>query len=175
MEFPGRRCSAIAKAAIERAEPPPRTKQRMPRLAKVTKRSRAFRIMAGLAKHFPVGAGPHRLGGVPYDPEQLAAVFQAQIDAVAAVDAARAALTDAVARERAAARRATELTRDLKMVVRSRFGFSAARWAEFGWELPKKPGPKTVKAKLQGADKARATRKARGTMGKRQRKKVRGW
>jgi len=43
-----------------------------------------------------------------------------------------------------------------------------------GWKLPKKPGPKTVKAKLEGAQKVLATRKARGTMGKRQKRKIRG-
>ena len=42
--------------------------------------------------------------------------------------------------------------------------------------LPKKPGPKTVRGKLIGAlkAKAKATRAARRTMGKRQRVKIRG-
>jgi hypothetical protein len=46
---------------------------------------------------------------------------------------------------------------------------------DFGWTMPKKPGPKTVQAKLEGARKGQETRKARHTMGKRQRKAIRGW
>jgi hypothetical protein len=145
----------------------------MPREAKATKRRGARNVLAGLAKHFE--GQTLKLGGPTFSPEQLRAVFQGQLDAIAAVDTARAGLSVAVANERKAAKEAHWFARRLKMYVLALFGSSAAEeLASFGWQAPKKPGPKTVMAKLEGAVKARSTRVARRTMGKRQRKKIRG-
>jgi hypothetical protein len=143
----------------------------MPKVSKVTKRSRATSIIAGVIKHF--SAASYTLGGKAFTPKQLVAAFQSHVDAIDEVDATRAALAAAVARERELARRMTALTRYMKMAVEARFGLLHKIYADFGWEVPKRPGPKTVEAKLEGATKARDTRKARGTMGKRQRKKIR--
>ena len=145
----------------------------MPRVSKLTKRARATGIIAGLVKHF-LGAS-YSLGGKEYTRRQLVAEFQSHLDAIDEVDATRAALAAAVAKERKLARQVAALARYVKMSAESRFGLTPTICADFGWEVPKPPGPKTVKAKLEGAKKARETRKARGTMGKRQRKKIRGW
>jgi hypothetical protein len=145
----------------------------MPKVSKLTKRSRATGIIAGVRKHF--GGASYDLGGRTYTPKQLVAEFQSQIDAIDEVDATRSTLAAAIAKERALARRIAALGRYLKMAVDATFGPSPEVFADFGWDVPKRPGPKTVQAKLEGARKARETRKARGTMGKRQRKKVRGW
>jgi hypothetical protein len=59
--------------------------------------------------------------------------------------------------------------------------FAAVRraWAAYKDALASrrqgKKGPKTTEAKVLMVERARATRKKRGTMGKRQRKKIRGW
>jgi hypothetical protein len=95
-----------------------------------------------------------------FTPRQLVAAFQSHVDAIDEVDATRAALAAAVARERELARRMTELTRYVKMAVEARFGLSHKIYADFGWEVPKRPGPKTVEAKLEGRRK-RATRERR--------------
>ncbi|HEV3189179.1 MAG TPA: hypothetical protein VGY54_01710 [Polyangiaceae bacterium] len=145
----------------------------MPRLSKTAKQARAASILQGLAKHFALRSS-YELGGKVYTREALAGVFQAHADAVRAVDAAHAAVAVAVAKERALAKKVVHLTRMLKLAVDAEFGPAPRVWAEFGWEVPKKPGPKTVKAKLEGAEKVRATRAARHTMGKRQKQKIRG-
>jgi hypothetical protein len=146
----------------------------MPRISKVVKSVRATRIIGGLTKHF-AKRGTFAVGGNTYTLEELVGIFQSQIDAIDEVDASHAAMVAAVARERAVTLRVRELTRQLKHAVTAELGFTADGWDDFGWEVPKKPGPKTVEAKLEGARKAQATRKVRHTMGKRQRKKVRGW
>ena len=145
----------------------------MPKIGKVTKRARATNIIAGMRKHF--GAPSYTLGGKVYTQSQLIKAFQSHIDSLDEVDAMRAALAVAIAKERALAKRIVALARYVKMAVEGRFGPMPTIYADFGWEMAKKPGPKTVKAKLEGMMKVRETRKARKTMGKRQRKKVRGW
>ena len=145
----------------------------MPKIGKGTKKVQATRIIQGLVKHFDKGR-IYPVGGRRYTPKQLIDAFQAHIDAIERVDAAQAAVTAAVARERQIALRVRELARQLKQTVTVELGFSIAGWSDFGWEVPKPPGPKKLDAKLQGAKKARATREMRHTMGKRQKKKIRG-
>ena len=58
------------------------------------------------------------------------------------------------------------------VAVRAQRGPSATALEDFGLEAAKKTGPKTVHAKVVAAVKGKATRAKRGTMGKRQRKKV---
>jgi hypothetical protein len=145
----------------------------MPKQSKGTKAMRAFHVIAGVKKHFP-RQGALMVGGTPYTPEQLVRFFQAHIDAIDAVDAAHADVLAAITRERDVARQVRKLTHLLKYVVAVMLGEDPSTWADFGWEPPKKPGPKTLEAKVRGAERARATRKERGTMGKRQRKKTRG-
>jgi hypothetical protein len=145
----------------------------MPRVPKLKKRAGAAAVIAGLKKHFAKDK-IHLIGSKQYTTEQLVAVFQSQIDATAAVAAANAEMQAAIGRERAIDLHLRDLTRLLKHSMTAAFGLSAKAFADFGWDLPKKPGPKTVKAKVEGAKKALATRKARHTMGKRQRLKIRG-
>ncbi len=77
-------------------------------------------------------------------------------------------------KERAAAKSVDAFTRGLKLTAFHVLALPLDVLADFGWTLPKKPGPKTTAAKLSGVLKAAATRKARGTMGRRQRLKIRG-
>jgi hypothetical protein len=134
-----------------------------------------MRITEGLTRRFSALGKPLLLDGEAFTVAQLAALFRDHDDAIAAVDRARAGLAAAVERERVAALRAVHLTRALKTVVHAHFGDSPEAWADFGWEVPRKPGPRTPEAKARGAAKGRETRRARGTMGKKQRKKIRGW
>jgi hypothetical protein len=145
----------------------------MPRTSQLTRRQRASKVLSGVEKRFPRGE-TYRFDGKSYSRDELAAVFRAQIDALNEIRAARAALAVAVSKERTAAQRVRALTPRVVAYVGERFGTTADVFADFGWELPKKPGPKTTAAKLAGVVRGKATRKARGTMGKKQRLRVKG-
>jgi hypothetical protein len=146
----------------------------MPRISQVTKRTRAASIVSGIRKRLP-SAETYKMSGKAYTHEELAAFFQAQVDALDAVHAARAALAAAIAKERAVARSVAARLPLFQNSIGNRLGFTPEVFADFGWQLPKKPGPKTTASKLAGVERARATREARGTMGKKQRLKIRGW
>jgi hypothetical protein len=141
----------------------------MPRISKTTKRNRARDAIRGLKSRF----GPNditRLGGKAMTRNEAIAFFQSHLDAIAAVDAATAALRVAVARERALDRQVLAFMPVLQSLVESRFERYPGAWGEFGLKLPKKPGPKTVKAKAEGARKAALTLAARGTTRRRRRR-----
>jgi hypothetical protein len=143
----------------------------MPKTSQLTRRIAAASIIAGIKKHLPP-KGPYYMSGRELSRDELVAVFEAQVDAIDAIRTARAALSAAVARERAVARRLAPQLPLFRDALCHLLGFRSEVLADFGWRLPKKPGPKTATAKLAGVEKGRATRKARGTMGKRQRQKI---
>jgi hypothetical protein len=145
----------------------------MPKTTQVIRENRAANVIAGIRKHLPRNKKIN-VDGKAYTVNELVAPFQQQLDAIAAVRSARAALAVAVRKERAAAKKVNTLTRGLKPVAFDIFNFPLDVLADFGWQRPKKPGPKTTAAKLTGVLKAAATRKARGTMGRRQRLTIRG-
>ncbi len=101
------------------------------------------------------------MNGKAYSRQELAAFFQAEVDAVDAIRTARAALAAAVSKERAIARRVTARIPLFRDGLVQLFGASPEVLSDFGWTVPKKPGPKTVAGKLAGVLKAKATREAR--------------
>jgi hypothetical protein len=143
----------------------------MPKISQTTRQIRAANVVAGIRKHMPSGKKVY-VDGKAYTPTGLAALFQEQVDAIDAVRSARGALAAAVSKERAVAKKVNEATLDLRSTLFNMF--TPVVLADFGWARPKKPGPKTTAAKLAGVLKAAATRKARRTMGRRQRLKIRG-
>jgi hypothetical protein len=145
----------------------------MPKISETTKRAQASRILDGLARRFK----PREklmIAGTLYTIPQLTAILQGHLAALTELRTMRAALAGKVQEERAIAKQVSELRADLLLVVQSRFGRNPVTLGDFGFKMPKKPGPKTVEAKARGAERLRATRKARHTMGKRQRAKVKG-
>jgi hypothetical protein len=101
------------------------------------------------------------VGGKSYTGAQLVALVRRQISALDAVNAATAVLHQAVHDERAVARDVDRLLCDLKRWVLALHGPRVDVLADYGWEVPKGPGPKTVKSKLQQVEKAKKTREAR--------------
>jgi hypothetical protein len=91
-----------------------------------------------------------------------------------AVVAAQATARDAVATERAQAPALNVVIDAFEAFVRFTFGDQATVLAAFGLTPHKVPAPKTAEQKAVAAAKRKATREARGTMGPKQKKSVKG-
>jgi hypothetical protein len=117
------------------------------------------KVIDATPKYFPDGA---LVLGTPYTAASLAALFQAEIDALKAIDAVRNQLHQMVA-DSLVLRRVMRKIRDaLKNLILAKYGSNAARvLGAFGFPVPKKPGPKTTKAKAEGVRKGLATKKAK--------------
>jgi hypothetical protein len=113
------------------------------------------------------------VGGEHLKTGALSAIFQTALstrhDAVAAHGSYKEAL---VAREAAESKRLVA-TDALKSYVLNRFGTDSAVAHDFGF-APKKVGEKSVATKAKAIALNEATRKARGTMGKRERLQIKG-
>ena len=130
------------------------------------------RILA-LNKHVTGKKPEIPIGGRVLKPAQVTAVFQDSLDKRAAITAALAAYKAALAAgvEAEANRRVAEAA--LKAWVLNRFGADSTEAHEFGYTARKT-------AVLSAVDRAnavllnQATRKARGTMGKKEKLKIKG-
>jgi hypothetical protein len=141
---------------------------------KPTAKDLCMKAIAGIGKHF-AGATSLTLMGASFTPASLKAVFQADIDATNATEAGHTQWRQQVATQKATRANTRAVSKALKSYVVGTFGASAVGVLEdFGFSAPKSPGKKTVAAKAEGLVKAKATRAARHTMGKKQRKTVKG-
>jgi len=116
---------------------------------------------------------PMKINGQPMKLADLVGVYQACIDARSEVLSIRAAFDKALD-----ARDGTEITRQatdkgLKAWVLNEFGPTSQEAQELGF-LPPKIGAKSAATKAEAVEKLLATRKARLTMGKRQKEKIKG-
>ena len=130
------------------------------------------RILA-MKKHVTSSTTEIPIGGELLQPAQVIAVYQNSLDSRATVTAMLAGYKAALV-ERARTEAKLGVTEDaLKGWVLNRFGVDSAEALEFGFS-PRK------KAEVSAADRANAvllghaTRKARGTMGKKKRLKIKG-
>jgi hypothetical protein len=119
------------------------------------------------------GASPLLLAGQSFTVSDLAQMLQDELDAMKGVRAAEAARTGAIAKERALKRRNKPILVALENLVRGLFGGDAAVLGEFALATPKKPR-KAPEVKVEAAKKAKATRQVRKTMGRKQKKSVKG-
>ena len=113
------------------------------------------------------------LDGRAYSGKEVAAVFQASLDARAAVAHAQAVLKIALAKRDAAESQRQKIDRDLRTWVIAYFGPESQVLAEFGYTRAR-VGKKSAEVRMNAAKKALATRKARNTMGKKARRKIKG-
>jgi hypothetical protein len=127
----------------------------MPVQSRIEKLVTAQDVIHGLKKRLEPGA-THLVGGKRFTTEQLIARYEAQLAALEAVRQAWIAWQMALDAERKLRKPTIGLTLDLKNFVSVHFGLGA--YGDFGWKAPKKPGPKTVKAKLAGVEKRRKNR-----------------
>ena len=113
------------------------------------------------------------LGGTSYTPTSLVAFIQSHIDAANAIVTAKASWEKAIATYTAIDKQAQVVLHDLKALVLATFGSTSPRLADFGYK-PRKVTVLTPEQKAAAAAKRAATRKARGTMGPKQKLKVTG-
>jgi hypothetical protein len=133
------------------------------------------KIQEGLGKHL-ANVGPLTLDGVTVTIADLAALIQADLDAMDASAKARAASRVSVQAERDAHAKALRFLRALKAYVIATFGKTPAASStleDFGYK-PHKGFARTPEQKAEAKAKAAATRKARHTMGPKQKKLVTG-
>ncbi len=117
--------------------------------------------------------GTIQLGGVSLKVADLIDILEAPTTAAAATDKAKAAYSAAVAAERTVRAKARATRLSLENYLVAIHGEDSTVLAEFGFAV-KKAVAKTVEVKAEAAQKMRATRKARGTMGKKQKPMVKG-
>jgi hypothetical protein len=134
----------------------------------------AKQLIAGVNKHFPNGSQQLQVGGATFTVTGLTTLLQSVVDNREAVEVSKAASKAKVQAEAAQAPSRRALMHALETMVRSNFGNSADVLADFGLAPPKARTPRTAEQKAVSAAKGAATRKARGTMGKNQKKNVKG-
>jgi hypothetical protein len=129
-------------------------------------------LIRGVRKH--LSHKPIVICSVEYTAEQIIAVFQHEIDNLRASSAARTAWLQSVKHQLAGFEATTRpMIEAVHHTAAAEFGLTSDEYREFGFQPPRPP-QRTPESKVIAADKLRATRKARGTKGKRQRKALKG-
>lgn len=130
-----------------------------------------IQLLTGFAKHWTLG-GLH-VNSETLKPKEVTASLQAVIDAAARVAEARGALDAALHDEEVAIAENADIITCLKQVVTNAFKNKPDVLADFG--LRKRNRKElTVEEKANAVAKLRATREARGTLGKRQKADIHG-
>jgi hypothetical protein len=129
-------------------------------------------LIAGMQKHFPNES--LTLGNTAYTTDTLVKALQGLADALTAVDAAQANAKDAVNALRAMKAKVGPLERNLRSFLRLRFGTANAQLVDFGVQPAKARTPLTSDKRVVATAKAKATRTARGTTGKKKKLAVKG-
>jgi hypothetical protein len=128
--------------------------------------------IAGIQKHY-ANVPSMTLDGVSYTMAQIEQVLQDQVDAAPVTTAAKAAFRQAVLAEQSVSAKANALYRALRSRVLNDFKNNASALGDFGM-LPVQRQIPTVATKAEALKQSEATRKARGTAGKRQKAKIKG-
>jgi hypothetical protein len=113
------------------------------------------------------------IAGTTYTPAQLIQLFQSQIDSADAVAIAKAKYQDAVKAYRDQAKQLVSVTSGFQSQIRNLYGNASEPLSDFGMS-PRKVAKPKLATKVVAVDKAKATRKARGTLGPKKRKSIKG-
>jgi hypothetical protein len=128
------------------------------------------KLSDGLTKH--ASAIPHLvIGGVSMTPTDVSAKLQSRIAVAQAVDPARAAWRNAVAVDQAATEQLTPFLSGLRQTLLVAFAGQVDAMADFGL-APRKRPVLTTEQRTAAVLKAKATREARGTLGKNQKAEI---
>jgi hypothetical protein len=114
---------------------------------------------------------PITVRGQSHTPQEIAAGYQAPLDARANLKAARLQVKNGIA-TRTAADAAMEVEDEIvQSWVDATFGPESQQAVDFGY-APRRTAKVTATEKVQAAEKAKATRKALGTKGKKQKEEA---
>jgi hypothetical protein len=126
-------------------------------------------LLKGLEQEFPGAVETVRFGGQTMSWAEMVAQLKAAVEAFDAVHRAQLAHRAAVSDRRRAMKGSRSLYEDAVFFLKHYLGKDSPRLPHFGVALPKPRRALTVEANAVSRAKAAATRKARGTLGKRQR------
>jgi len=113
------------------------------------------------------------LAGQAITPADLEKLVQSRIDSANAIAPAKVQWSAAVQAYRALDTQVTPILRALRAYLINAHGPTSPVLADFGFS-PSKTAVKTPEVKAEAAEKALATRKARNTLGKQQKKNIKG-
>jgi hypothetical protein len=142
---------------------------------KVTRLARLNQAIAGIQQFF-MNLSTIVLGAKNYTPAELVALLQSAVAAITQSSNKKAEYQATVQAERNAIAQVAPVLRYLKSYVITQFGDTqdAAQKLEVFGFTPRKPRSTNVQTKAAAAEKVVATRKARNTMGKKQKAKIHG-
>jgi hypothetical protein len=130
-------------------------------------------LIAGLTKHFPKGA-TIVIAGKKVPIAEIVARLKARIDAVAAVAPARAGWREKVRAQNATLDETEALISAVRRALTLMFDQSVDTLADFGLAMPKPRRALTSEERVLAVQRAKATREARHTMGRKQRRGITG-
>ena len=113
------------------------------------------------------------VGGASYTPQTLVAFVQSRIEQATLVLTTKAAWEKAISDYEVLDKRMNVTLVDLRGLVMAAFGRDTPKLASFGF-LPPKPSTRTPEQRAKAALKGIATRKARKTMGRKQKALITG-
>jgi hypothetical protein len=129
-------------------------------------------LLAGLQKHF-ANTATLSFGGNSHTPAEIQTALSNRTAATAATAAATTAFHNAVAAEQETRSTTQKLVADFRAFALATFGDDLEALSDFGLK-PRKKAVRTPETQVTAAQKALATRKARGTKGKRQKAAIKG-
>jgi len=141
-------------------------------VTKATLEQRVRELVAGTQKHSPNGS--LTFGGATYTTAALVQELQSLADALAAADAAKASWQDALKDADGVRAKVVPVMQAYRSWLVATNGNAPSTLADYGLTPRKSATPLTSEQKVARAKKAEATREARGTMGKKQKKSVKG-
>jgi hypothetical protein len=131
------------------------------------------KLVAGLKAKFPKGS--FMLRNMPFTTTELVDELETLITAIETVETLQAQAKTAIEKMRATATRVGPTALALKQSLQTMYGSTGVdSLLVFGVEPKRTPAPRTAEQNVVAVAKARATREARGTKGKRQRLKIKG-
>jgi hypothetical protein len=141
----------------------------MPKVGKLERMAKYRTVLDGVRARMP--HGPLKLEGKDSTRQEVEDALQGMLDEMAETDRLYRTYLLQVRRERQREKALQPIVRAVQTWAKVTQQPGASTNLAFAIKAGK-PGPKTVAAKVAMVEKAKATRKLRGTMGRRQRKKL---
>ncbi len=144
----------------------------MKNISKLTRTHLDALLLAGSQEHVDDRI-PFVLGGKTMRRSDFTAILAKRVEATNKVDLARAAWLTAVHEERALMEETHEIVTMFRQILLLMFHSNPVALAACGLAPRRAPRKLTAEEQQQKVERAAATRKARGTLGRRQREKIR--